>query len=60
MGHQRNLVDKQYDRYQLNDSQSDILKIITNNPGIRYKELARQTGFVNGVLTYHLNILEQS
>ena len=50
---------KHYDRYQLNDSQSDILKVITNNPGIRYKELARQTGFVNGVLTYHLNILER-
>jgi len=28
-------------------------------PGIRYKELARQTDFANGVLTYNLNILEQ-
>jgi predicted transcriptional regulator len=35
------------------------LKVICKNPGIRYRELARQTGFSNGVLTYHLNILEQ-
>ena len=45
--------------YQLSDSQSNILKVISQNPGIRYKELARQTGLANGVLTYHLNILEQ-
>jgi predicted transcriptional regulator len=35
------------------------LKVIRQNPGIRYRELPRQTGFANGVLTYHLNILEQ-
>src|SRR5919108_3873990 len=45
--------------YKLNSSQSNILKAISQYPGIRYKELARQTGFANGVLTYHLNILEQ-
>ena len=46
-------------RYKLNDSQSNILKAISKYPGIRYKELARETGLANGVLTYHLNILEQ-
>lgn len=51
--------NKHYHRYQLSDSQSNILKIIIHNPGIRYKELTRKTGFVNGVLTYHLKILEQ-
>jgi predicted transcriptional regulator len=50
---------KQFHHYQLSDSQSNVLKVIGQNPGIRYKELARQTGFANGVLTYHLNILEQ-
>jgi predicted transcriptional regulator len=50
---------KHHHSYQLSDSQSNILKAISQYPGIRYKELARQTGFANGVLTYHLNILEQ-
>jgi predicted transcriptional regulator len=50
---------KQFHHYQLSDSQSNVLKVIGQNPGIRYRELARQTGFANGVLTYHLNILEQ-
>src|ERR671922_1200295 len=45
--------------YQLSDSQRNILKAISQCPGIRYKELARQTDFANGVLTYNLNILEQ-
>jgi predicted transcriptional regulator len=45
--------------YELNGSQSNIMKVINKYPGIRYKELSRWTGFANGVLTYHLNILEQ-
>ncbi len=45
--------------YQLSDSQRNILKAISQYPGIRYKELARQTDFANGVLTYNLNILAQ-
>jgi predicted transcriptional regulator len=52
-------IKKQYHHYQLSESQSNILRVISQNPGIRYRELARQTGFVNGVLTYHLTILEQ-
>ena len=59
----RGFVEKasgdQYHRYQLSDNQSNTLKVISQNPGIRYRELARQTCFVNGVLTYHLKILEQ-
>jgi predicted transcriptional regulator len=45
--------------YKLNNSQSNIMKVVSQYPGIRYKELARRTGLANGVLTYHLNILEQ-
>jgi len=52
-------IGKQHYSYQLSHSQSNILKAIDQYPGIRYKELARQTGFTNGVLTYHLNVLEQ-
>jgi predicted transcriptional regulator len=44
--------------YELTNSQNNIMKVISRYPGIRYKELARWTGFANGVLTYHLNILE--
>ena len=51
--------NRQHHHYQLSDSQSNILDVLSNNPGIRYKELARQTGMANGVLTYHLNILDQ-
>ncbi|MDQ3948409.1 MAG: hypothetical protein M3218_04715 [Thermoproteota archaeon] len=29
-------------------------------PGVRYRELLRLTGFVNGVLTYHLAALEKA
>jgi hypothetical protein len=31
-----------------------------SSPGIRYRELQRATGFANGVLAYHLKILEKS
>lgn len=52
-------ISNQYHSYQLSDSQKNILGVISLSPGIRYREIARQTGFANGVLTYHLNILEQ-
>jgi predicted transcriptional regulator len=41
-------------------SKNIILKNINNSPGIRYRELQRATGFENGVLAYHLDILEKS
>jgi predicted transcriptional regulator len=53
-------MDDNHYYYKLNNSQNNILEVISRNPGIRYRELARQTGFSNGVLTYHLNILEQA
>jgi predicted transcriptional regulator len=37
-----------------------LLKQIEQTPGIRYRELLRLTGFVNGVLTYHLAALERA
>ena len=36
-----------------------LLKCINNSPGIRYRELIRATGFPNGVIAYHLKILEK-
>ena len=38
----------------------EIYKFVTENPGIRYRELLRLVGISNGVLTYHLGILEKS
>jgi predicted transcriptional regulator len=42
-------------------SASDLLlKLIEREPGVRYRELLRYTGFANGVLTYHLSALERT
>ena len=35
-----------------------ILKCIYENPGIRYREILKLTGICDGVLEYHLKILE--
>jgi predicted transcriptional regulator len=37
-----------------------LLEHINNSPGIRFRELQRETGFPNGMLVYHLKILEKS
>jgi predicted transcriptional regulator len=37
-----------------------LMKLIDAEPGVRYRELLRKTGLVNGVLTYHLSALERS
>jgi predicted transcriptional regulator len=42
-----------------NDTKRTILEYIYDNPGIRYKELLRLTRLKNGVLSYHLTILER-
>jgi predicted transcriptional regulator len=42
------------------DSRTMLLRYIEENPGIRYRELLRKTGLVNGVLTYHLARLEKT
>jgi predicted transcriptional regulator len=41
------------------DTKRDILEHIYKTPGIRYKELLRLTRLKNGVLSYHLTILEK-
>jgi predicted transcriptional regulator len=42
------------------DSKSLLVNEIGQTPGIRYRELLRLTGLVNGVLTYHLAALEKA
>ena len=42
------------------DTKTILLRNIEENPGIRYRELLRMTGLVNGVLTYHLAALEKA
>jgi DNA-binding transcriptional ArsR family regulator len=37
-----------------------LVKHIEQTPGIRYRELLRLTGLVNGVLTHHLAALEKA
>jgi DNA-binding transcriptional ArsR family regulator len=41
------------------DTRAVLLRSIGENPGIRYRELLRTTGLVNGVLSYHLSALER-
>jgi len=40
--------------------QEKIIHFIIKVPGVRYRELLRLTGLSNGVLTYHLNLLDHS
>ncbi|MGH9921199.1 MAG: winged helix-turn-helix transcriptional regulator [Nitrososphaerales archaeon] len=42
------------------DRKNSLLSQIEETPGIRYRELLRLSGFTNGVLTYHLAVLERS
>jgi predicted transcriptional regulator len=37
-----------------------LLKCIDSKPGIRYRQLLRKTNLANGILSYHLGILEKS
>jgi DNA-binding transcriptional ArsR family regulator len=49
---------------QVTESAADtrvlLMKNIEQTPGIRYRELLRLTGLVNGVLSYHLSALERA
>jgi predicted transcriptional regulator len=46
---------------ELNDgNQGKLVRHINENPGIRYRELLRLTCIANGVLAYHLAVLEKS
>ncbi|MFL6310005.1 MAG: winged helix-turn-helix transcriptional regulator [Nitrososphaera sp.] len=42
------------------DTKILLLEHIEKTPGIRYRELLRLTGLINGVLSYHLAALEKS
>ena len=42
------------------DTRVLLMKHIEETPGIRYRELLRLTGLVNGVLSYHLSALERA
>lgn len=37
-----------------------IIKLVNENPGIRYSEAMRATGLKNGVLSHHLSKIEQA
>jgi predicted transcriptional regulator len=37
-----------------------IIQLVSENPGIRYSELMRETGFKNGVLSHYLSRIEQA
>lgn len=43
----------------MSDRAHIILKIITENPGIHFRGIMRKTGFMNGVLSYHIGGLER-
>ena len=45
---------------ELEDPKEILLTQINNLPGIRFRQLLRLTGLSNGVLAYHLKILENS
>ncbi len=61
-----NIVQLEKESDDDNDSSSEytksnnIIKFIKRFPGIRYRELMRETGLSNGVLTYHLQVLKNS
>jgi predicted transcriptional regulator len=42
------------------DTKVLLLEHIEKTPGIRYRELLRLTGLINGVLSYHLAALEKA
>ncbi|MGZ5470101.1 MAG: winged helix-turn-helix transcriptional regulator [Nitrososphaeraceae archaeon] len=43
-----------------NSIREKIFQFVNESPGIRYRELLRITGLTNGVLSYHLNFLDNS
>ncbi|HET8794180.1 MAG TPA: ArsR family transcriptional regulator [Nitrososphaeraceae archaeon] len=45
---------------KIDSIQETIIQFINDIPGIRYRELLRVTGLSNGVLSYHLNLLDNS
>jgi predicted transcriptional regulator len=45
---------------EVNTIRERIIQSVNDFPGIRYRELLRITGVSNGVLSYHLNLLDNS
>jgi DNA-binding transcriptional ArsR family regulator len=45
---------------EVGDTKVLLMNHIEQTPGIRYRELLRLTGLVNGVLSYHLSALERA
>lgn len=45
--------------WEMTDRADIILKIITENPGIHFRGIMRKSGFMNGVLSYHIRNLER-
>ncbi len=42
------------------DRSSQIIDVIEKNPGIKFREIMRETGMKNGVLSYHTRKLEKN
>src|SRR5438309_4692941 len=42
------------------DRDSQIINVIEKNPGIKFREIMRETGMKNGVLSYHTRKLEKN
>ena len=53
------MTKKKYEN-KMNSIQEKIIQFVNDFPGIRYRELLRMTGVSNGVLSYHLNLLDNS
>ncbi len=42
------------------DRITEIISVIKKNPGIKFREIMRETGLKNGVLSYHARKLEEN
>ncbi|MFZ0185199.1 MAG: winged helix-turn-helix transcriptional regulator [Nitrosotalea sp.] len=42
------------------DRSIEIINIVEKNPGIKFREIMRESGLKNGVLSYHVRKLEES
>lgn len=42
------------------DRSFEIISIVEKNPGIKFREIMRETGLKNGVLSYHARKLEET
>jgi hypothetical protein len=56
------MQDETYDNdcHDISHVSKDLLRLIEENPGIRYRDLSKLTGLCNGVLSYNLGKIERS